>query len=84
MKVNYGTFMSTLALFQITKPSGELASGSFSVQGEQRNRGIELNVFGKLTPAIRLLGGVTLLDARLTLAAVPANRGNTAVRVPEM
>jgi len=84
LKVDYGTFMSTIALFQITKPSGELAAGSFSVEGEQRNRGVELNLLGEVTPDIRLLGGVTFLDARLTRTSVPANQGNTAVGVPKI
>lgn len=84
IKADYGTFATTLALFQITKPSGELASGAFSVQGEQRNRGLELNVFGQVTPGTRLLGGVTLLDAELTQTAVAGNRGNTPVGVPQV
>ncbi|MDQ0653504.1 TonB-dependent receptor [Pseudomonas cedrina] len=84
VKVDYGTFTSTLSLFQITKPSGELASGIFSVQGEQRNRGLELNVFGEVTPGTRLLGGVTLLNAELTQSGVAANRGNKPVGVPEV
>jgi iron complex outermembrane receptor protein len=84
VKVDYGTFTSTLALFQITKPSGELAYGVFSVQGEQRNRGLELNVFGEVAPGTRLLGGVTLLDAELTKTAAAANRGNKPVGVPEV
>lgn len=84
MKIDYGTFMSTIALFQITKPSGELAAGSFSVQGEQRNRGMELTLIGEVTPDIRLLGGVTLLDARLTRSSVAANQGNTAVGAPKL
>ncbi len=84
VKVDYGTFTSTLSLFQIKKPSGELASGVFSVQGEQRNRGVELNVFGEITEGTRLLGGVTLLDAELTKTSVVANRGNTPVGVPEV
>jgi iron complex outermembrane receptor protein len=84
VKADYGTFSSTLSLFQITKPSGELASGVFSVQGEQRNRGLELNVFGEVTPGTRLLGGVTLLDAQLTKTSVAGNRGNKPVGVPEV
>ena len=75
--------MSTLALFQIQKPSGELAGGRFAVQGEQRNRGLELNVFGEIAPGIRLLGGVTLLDATLTRTGIAANQGNTPVGVPK-
>lgn len=84
LKVDYGTFTSTLSLFQISKPSGELSNGVFSVQGEQRNRGVELNVFGEVAQGTRLLGGVTLLDAELTKSATPANRGNTPVGVPEV
>ncbi|HWH89878.1 MAG TPA: TonB-dependent receptor [Pseudomonas sp.] len=84
VKADYGTFTSTLSLFQITKPSGELASGVFSVQGEQRNRGLELSVFGEVVPGTRLLGGVTLLDAELNKTAVAANRGNKPVGVPSV
>lgn len=84
VKLDYGTFMSTLALFQIEKPSGELAAGRFSVQGEQRNRGLELNLFGEVAPGTRLLAGVTLLDAQLTQTSIAANRGNAPVGVPEV
>ncbi|MBR7213369.1 TonB-dependent receptor [Pseudomonas sp. B2021] len=84
VKVDYGTFMSTLALFQIHKPSGELAAGRFSVQGEQRNRGLEFNVLGEVAHGTRLLGGVTLLDAQLTKTAIAANTGNTPVGVPDV
>ncbi len=84
VKVDYGTFMATLALFQIHKPSGELAAGRFSVQGEQRNRGLELNVLGEVAHGTRLLGGVTLLDAQLTKTAIAANTGNTPVGVPDV
>jgi iron complex outermembrane receptor protein len=46
--------------------------------GQQRNRGLELNVFGEVAPGTRLLGGVTLLDAQLSkprwLATVAINR----------
>ena len=82
VKLDYGSFMSTLALFQIKKPSGELVAGTFSVQGEQRNRGIELNLFGEVARGTRLLGGVTLLDAQLIQTGIAANRGNTPVGVP--
>lgn len=84
VKVDYGSFMSTLALFQIKKPSGELSSGRFSVQGEQRNRGVELSLFGEIAQGTRLLGGVTLLDGELTKTGVAANRGNKPVGVPEV
>ncbi|MCJ8207922.1 TonB-dependent receptor [Pseudomonas sp. RGM2987] len=84
IKLDYGSFMSTLALFQIKKPSGELASGVFSVQGQQRNRGVEWTMSGELAPGTRLLGGITLLDGELTRSGVAANRGNRPVGVPKV
>ncbi len=84
VKVDYDSFMATLALFQIKKPSGELSSGVFSVQGEQRNRGVELNLSGEIARGTRLLGGVTLLDGELTKTGVATNRGNRPVGVPQV
>ncbi|MBT9263798.1 TonB-dependent siderophore receptor [Pseudomonas sp. MG-9] len=85
VKYEHGTFMTTLALFQIEKPSGEIGAGNvFSVQAEQRNRGIELSMFGEVAPGTRLMGGVTVLDGELTDSATAANRGNKPVGVPDV
>ena len=85
VKYEFGTFMTTLALFQIEKPSGEIGAGNvFSVQAEQRNRGIELSMFGEVAPGTRLMGGVTVLDGELTDSATAANRGNKPVGVPDV
>lgn len=85
VKVEHGTFISTLALFQIEKPSGELGAGNqFSVQAEQRNRGVELSMFGEVATGTRLMGGVTFLDGELTDSATAANRGNDPVGVPDV
>ncbi|PNG41200.1 energy transducer TonB [Pseudomonas asplenii] len=85
VKYEHGTFMTTLALFQIEKPSGEVgADNVFSVQAEQRNRGIELSMFGEVAPGTRLMGGVTVLDGELTDSATKANRGNKPVGVPDV
>ncbi|UVM29826.1 TonB-dependent siderophore receptor [Pseudomonas sp. B21-021] len=85
VKYEHGTFMTTLALFQIEKPSGEIGAGNvFSVQAEQRNRGGELSMFGEVAPGTRLMGGVTVLDGELTDSATAANRGNKPVGVPDV
>lgn len=85
VKVEHGTFISTLALFQIEKPSGEVGTGNvFSVQAEQRNRGVELSMFGEVATGTRLMGGVTFLDGELTDSATAANRGNKPVGVPDV
>ena len=85
VKYEHNTFMTTVSVFQIEKPSGELgADRRFSVQAQQRNRGIELSMFGEVAPGTRLLGGVTVLDGKLTDSATPANKGNEAVGVPDV
>ncbi|WP_112194697.1 TonB-dependent siderophore receptor [Pseudomonas sp. LG1E9] len=85
VKYEHGTFMTSVALFQIEKPSGELAAnGVYSVQAEQRNRGVELSVYGEVAPGTRLMGGVTFLDGELTKSATAANQGNKPVGVPQI
>ncbi|PIB61654.1 TonB-dependent siderophore receptor [Pseudomonas sp. 2822-17] len=85
VKYEHGTFMTSVALFQIEKPSGELgANGVYSVQAEQRNRGVELSVYGEVAPGTRLMGGVTFLDGELTKSATAANQGNKPVGVPQI
>ncbi|WLH81263.1 TonB-dependent siderophore receptor [Pseudomonas sp. FP2335] len=85
VKYEHGRFMTSVALFQIEKPSGEVGAGNvFSVQAEQRNRGVELSLYGEVAPGTRLMGGVTFLDGELTQSATAANRGNKPVGVPDI
>lgn len=55
----------TLAAYSITQPSSltDPATRIFSVDGEQRNRGLELTAFGEIVPGIRVLGGASRIDA---------------------
>ncbi len=55
----------TFAAFSITQPSSltDPVTRIFSVDGEQRNRGLELSAFGKLVPGVRVLGGASRIDA---------------------
>ncbi len=82
VKVDIGDIGATLGLFQITKPFGQVDGGRYTSGGEQRNRGLELNVFGKVTPEIRVLAGMMLLDAEITDTATASQKGNTPVGVP--
>ncbi|WP_160142309.1 TonB-dependent receptor [Pigmentiphaga humi] len=72
VKADWGQVTTTLAVFQIAKAASisidDPAGGAptLAQNGEERNRGIELNAYGQLMPGVRLLGGLTLLDARLT------------------
>ncbi|WP_427313328.1 TonB-dependent receptor [Cupriavidus sp. H39] len=83
-KFDFGRFTTTLAAFQIAKPTGQIDNNVFSVNGEQRNRGLELNVFGEVLTRVRLLGGVTLIDGEITKSPTAANVGKTAIGVPDL
>jgi iron complex outermembrane recepter protein len=68
VKVDWGRFTTTVSLFQISQPSilTDVPANRRVLGGEQRNRGVELNVFGEVTPGIRALGGVMFLEGVLT------------------
>ena len=84
VKLDLGRVGATLGAFRITKPGGELgAQNRFAATGEQRVSGLELSLFGEVTPQVRVLGGVTLLDGRLVRTALAANLGHRPIGVPE-
>ena len=84
VKVDWGKFTTTVSAFQIAQPSPivNLASNTMSVNGEQRNRGIEVNFFGEPTEGVRLLGGAMFLDAVLAKTANGTNDGLVAAGTP--
>jgi iron complex outermembrane receptor protein len=84
MKFDFGRFASTFSVFQIQQPSGftNPATNIYSVNGEQRNRGVEINTFGELAAGVRLLGGVSFIRGELTKTAGGTLDGKTAIGVP--
>ena len=82
-KYDGGTFGGGLSLFTVEKQSGFVnASQTFVTEGKQRNQGIELNWFGQIQRGLRVLGGVTRLDARQVKSDTPANDGKDVIGVP--
>lgn len=63
LKYDGGRIGATVAVFSTEKPRAYLANGYYGVQGEDRHQGVELNTFGEITRGLRVLGGVTWLDA---------------------
>lgn len=85
VKVDWGRLATTFGAFRITRPSGELGpQGRFAQTGEQRVSGLEFSASGEVTPQVRLLGGLTLLDGVLTKTALAANVGHTPIGVPRV
>jgi len=82
-KYDAGRIGGGIAVFQTAQPSGGIYGGRFSIDGEQRNRGIELTVYGEAMRSLRVLGGLTLLDTELRNTGLAATEGRRAVGVPD-
>ena len=82
VKFDSGKLGITAAAFTTSQPSAFIQDRRFGLYGEQRNRGVELTVFGTPARGVRLLGGVTVLDAEQRKNAGGANEGNDAIGVP--
>ena len=85
VKFDMDGFGLTAGLFQMERPLGITdANNRFSVDGEQRHRGLELNAFGQLRPDFRLLGGITYIDSELTRTQGGKFDGNKSSGVPKL
>ena len=90
IKIDWGKVITTLSAFQITQPnavsvpSANSTLPTLATNGKQRNRGIELETFGAVTRDLRILGGITYLDARQKQTANHATDGNVAIGIPHM
>ncbi|MDH4411812.1 MAG: TonB-dependent siderophore receptor, partial [Rhizobium sp.] len=85
VKYDLGSVMLTAALFEIRQESAytNATTRIYSVDGLQVNRGIELSAYGEVIDGLRLLGGVTFMDAELAQTSNAAVNGNDAPGVPK-
>ena len=83
VKYDSGSFGLTGSVFSITLPSAFVQNNRFGTNGEQRNRGVELSVFGEPARGLRVLGGLTWVDAELTRTEGGALDGKRPIGVPE-
>jgi len=86
VKVDFGKLIATASLFKIKQPSGFTNPTTliFAVDGEQQNKGAEVNVFGEPYSGVRVQAGVMFLDGELTKTTGGANDGNTAPGTPKV
>ncbi|MCX5464029.1 TonB-dependent receptor [Alcaligenes parafaecalis] len=83
LKFDAGSVASTLAVFEITRPSAITnADNVYSFDGEQRNRGVEWEVFGEPVKGLRLIGGLSWKQAKLTQTQGGLYDGYDAPEVP--
>lgn len=83
-KLDFGTIGGSLSLFEIEQPNAfiDAETGIFGYYGEQRNRGVELSVYGEPMEGLRLLSSAMWIDPELVRTDDGANQGNDAVGVP--
>jgi iron complex outermembrane receptor protein len=88
VKLDWDTYGATLGVYRIEQPNNSTTVnpgsvlGTFSVDGEQVNKGVELNMFGEPLEGLRLLAGATWLDTELKKTSGGATDGNRAAGVP--
>ncbi|VVN36209.1 Ferrichrome receptor FcuA [Pseudomonas fluorescens] len=88
VKVDMGTYGASLGVYRIEQPSDGYSvitsstTAEYVRQGEQINKGVELNVFGEPISGLRLISGLTLMDTELKNTAGGLTDGNHAIGVP--
>ncbi|MBL8650110.1 MAG: TonB-dependent siderophore receptor [Sphingopyxis sp.] len=92
-KVIIGGINASIAAYQTKRPNAYSRNISplpttgptriFVVEGEQRNRGIELAIDGEVAKGLRIISGAAINDAKLTKNANIALDGKKAVGVPD-
>lgn len=86
IKYDSGRVGAQISYFQIKQPLAFLDpfTNVFGVIGLQRNRGLELQVFGEPSKGVRFIGGFSMLDARLVKSAGGEFDGNVAPASPHL
>lgn len=84
IKYDNGRFGGSLSAFTLSLPSGYEENNVFSVNGEQCHNGLELNLFGTPWDSVRILGGMTLLDAEMVDTKGGLLDGKNPIGVPDL
>jgi iron complex outermembrane receptor protein len=82
-KYDSGRLGATVAIYRITQPSAILDGTVVRDDGETRNQGIELSWYGQVSESVRVLGGITALEATAEKTQFGINQGNDVIGVPD-
>ena len=85
IKYDAGTLGLNAAVFTTSQPSTYIdpVTSLFGVFGQQRNRGLEVSAYGVPLRGVRVLGGLTLLDAEQVRTVNGRNNGKDVLGVPD-
>ncbi|MGE4334821.1 MAG: TonB-dependent siderophore receptor [Pigmentiphaga sp.] len=85
LKYDGGGIGASLALFSTQKPRAYVNEEQvFTQEGQDRHQGVELAVFGEIRRGLRILSGVTFLDAKQRNTGVAATDGKRVIGVPKV
>ncbi|MGY2185923.1 Ferrichrome receptor FcuA precursor [compost metagenome] len=82
VRLDMGSYGASLGVYRIEQPSSFTQDGIFRFDGQQLNKGIELNLYGEPLDGLRLLSGATVMKTEIEGSANGINDGNRAVGVP--
>lgn len=83
VKYDGGNLGASAAVFSTDQPNFFIVNQTYGPNGEQRNRGLELSVFGEPIKGLRLLGGATFLDAEQRRTLGGLTDGKDVIGVPK-
>src|SRR3546814_4076292 len=90
--VQFGRFNASIAAFQTDRPQslnvptapGVTPSGTiFTVDGLQRNKGVEVSIDGEPIDGLRIIAGFAITDAKQRRTTDGLNDGRDAIGVTE-
>ncbi|MFY3382900.1 TonB-dependent receptor [Paracidovorax sp. MALMAid1276] len=85
VKFDAGRMGGSVALFSTTKPRAYLdAANIFSTRGKDRHQGVELALQGEAAKGLRVLGGLTWLDAKQVSTGSATTDGQRVIGVPKL
>jgi iron complex outermembrane receptor protein len=87
-KVALGKFNASVALFQTDRPQAlTIVNGAgqneFTVNGQQRNKGIEFSLDGEPVDGLRVIAGLSLTEAKQRRTQGGTTDGRDAIGVPD-
>lgn len=82
-KYDGGHFGMSASVFQASRPSGIREGTYYRPHGEQVNRGLEISLFGEPVEGVRVLGGLTLIDAKMKKTGDAGRDGMEAIGIPD-
>lgn len=83
VKYDGGNIGGNVAFFSTEKPRALVDNGFFQSAGKDRHQGVEFAVFGEPVKGLRVLGGLTLLDAEQKETGSASTDGKDVIGVPK-